>query len=362
MTDTATLCATPVESSIGSTSPQMLDLMLRASGLARQAWPEALAAGGADRPRGGINLNDFMQVGAHLVRQAPAGTELGLRMGRLYADTDHGLPAQIARTAPDLRTAISCLLRYTPLTTRYFKGTPQLLCGPQPVIRLYPLLTYCEQHTFVIDAVLAIWVQLLRQISGQRQVVQGITLQYPHCEHPEAMQRHFRVNMSFASRHNQILLHPAALDWPVAHPEPQLHRQLRYLGDALLAEQTRNQTLSGQVQQWLMRHLEARVPSLDDCAAAIGMPGWTLRRKLALEDTSFQALLDSLRSELARAHLRETRFSTSEIGFMLGFSTAGSFQRAFKRWTGMPVGDYRRHLSRASCNASTPSPLLLPGG
>ncbi|PQA34210.1 hypothetical protein C5O18_08435, partial [Amnimonas aquatica] len=41
-------------------------------------------------------------------------------------------------------------------------------------------------------------------------------------------------------------------------------------------------------------------------------------------------------------HIRETTLSFGEVAFMLGFSSPGAFQRAFKRWTGETPGEYRR--------------------
>jgi len=78
------------------------------------------------------------------------------------------------------------------------------------------------------------------------------------------------------------------------------------------------------------------------------MPDWTLRRKLKEEGTSFQALLDNMRKELALGYMRDTQMNFGEIAYVLGFSTPGAFQRAFKRWTGETPGDYRRRIGLSS--------------
>ena len=72
------------------------------------------------------------------------------------------------------------------------------------------------------------------------------------------------------------------------------------------------------------------------------MSGRTLQRKLRDEGMAFQALLDDLRCQLARRHMAEPRESIAEIAFLLGFSEVSTFHRAFKRWTGLTPGDYRK--------------------
>lgn len=336
------------ELSLGNTSQQMLQLMLRASGLPAAAWPALLDAGdlaqALNNPDWQVRLTDFMRIGNSLIRTGSCGPRLGLLMGQHYRDTDHGLPAQIARTAPTMRAAIQCLAHYSPLTTRYYRGAPRLLPGSPPVIRLYSLETYSSGCPFVIDGVMAIWTRLLRDLSGRNDIIKAVSLEYPQCDYHEAVQRYFRAPVSYGEAHNQLTLHPAALDWPVQRHEPQLHAQLCRLGDALLKEIMDCNTVAGSLRQWLTSRLEGCVPTLEECAAALGMPDWTLRRKLAIECTRYQVVLDELRHELARAHLHETALSISEIGFMLGFGSTGSFQRAFKRWTGVAVGEYRRRI------------------
>jgi AraC-like DNA-binding protein len=61
------------------------------------------------------------------------------------------------------------------------------------------------------------------------------------------------------------------------------------------------------------------------------------------ENTTFQDLLDSVRHELALVHVSKHAASIDEIAWLLGFSNGSAFHRAFKRWTGVTPGEFRRH-------------------
>lgn len=92
-------------------------------------------------------------------------------------------------------------------------------------------------------------------------------------------------------------------------------------------------------------HLLATQPTWPDLAAtaeALHLSSSTLQRRLASEGTSFQALKDELRRDIAILRLNTSSTSLVTMAFELGFADAAAFQRAFKSWTGTAPGVYRR--------------------
>ena len=140
------------------------------------------------------------------------------------------------------------------------------------------------------------------------------------------------------------MLTPQAARLPVIEANPLVHQQLLATAQARIKQLAVSDTFKGRVQQLLGPLLHGHTPSLEETASQLGLPDWTLRRKLKEEGTSFQLLLDEMRRDLALGYMRDTQLSLGEIAFILGFSTPGAFQRAFKRWTGETPGGYRRRI------------------
>ena len=67
-------------------------------------------------------------------------------------------------------------------------------------------------------------------------------------------------------------------------------------------------------------------------ARELGLSQGALQQKLAERGTSFHSLFDEVRSELAVGYLAQPTLSITEIAFLLGFTDASNFTRAFKRW------------------------------
>lgn len=71
----------------------------------------------------------------------------------------------------------------------------------------------------------------------------------------------------------------------------------------------------------------------------------TLQRRLKEQGTSFRALLQDLRIQLAEKHFRYTDTSCSELGFALGYQDYKQFHRAFKSWFGITPEQYRMQIA-----------------
>lgn len=74
-------------------------------------------------------------------------------------------------------------------------------------------------------------------------------------------------------------------------------------------------------------------PTLARVAAALHLSERTLQRQLEREGTTFAALLDATRRELAEQWLADGHLSRTEIAYLLGFSQPSSLSRALRRWS-----------------------------
>jgi AraC-like DNA-binding protein len=85
--------------------------------------------------------------------------------------------------------------------------------------------------------------------------------------------------------------------------------------------------------------------TLEDASSAMNMTSRTLIRRLAQDGTSFQAIKDALRRDIAIGHLQAGNKSIDTIAHEIGFSSGASFHKAFQRWTGNRPSSYRHQPS-----------------
>jgi AraC-like DNA-binding protein len=131
-------------------------------------------------------------------------------------------------------------------------------------------------------------------------------------------------------------------DLPMQEADPKLHTLIRKHAEAMLAELPRAQHLTERVRDLLTQELAGGTPSLSRIARNVSMSERTLARHLEEEGTTFKILLEDLRRRLALRYVRRSELPISEIAFLLGFSQAAAFHRAFRRWTSQTPLEYRR--------------------
>lgn len=79
-----------------------------------------------------------------------------------------------------------------------------------------------------------------------------------------------------------------------------------------------------------------------EIAKSLNLSLRTLSRRLEGEHTTLKHIQDTLRRDLAIHRLTQTHDAISDIADDLGFGDIASFYRAFRTWTGVAPGAYRR--------------------
>lgn len=151
-------------------------------------------------------------------------------------------------------------------------------------------------------------------------------------------------NLELGAEASSLTLSPATAALPLPAFDPMLVAMAEQLASAALAIAPRA-ALAGAVAariEKLLAERSAGAPTADAVALAMKMSGRTLQRRLEDEGVRFSSLVDEVRERVARRLLKDPALALAEIGYRLGFSDLATFSRAFKRWTGVPPGAFRR--------------------
>ena len=88
----------------------------------------------------------------------------------------------------------------------------------------------------------------------------------------------------------------------------------------------------------------AKYQDISKAAQSLHMSESSLRRRLQKENTSYQALKDEIRCEVAIDKLLNQNAKVADLAEYLGFTEPSSFVRSFKSWTGQTPKSYRERI------------------
>lgn len=100
-------------------------------------------------------------------------------------------------------------------------------------------------------------------------------------------------------------------------------------------------SMSARVRSTLMELFAMGRSGAADVCRSLGVSRSTLQRALSAEGTTFQAVLDDTRKDLAVRYLSKSSLQIAEIASLLAYRDPNSFARGFRRWTGHSPLEFR---------------------
>ena len=271
---------------------------------------------------------------ARLYGQGPIGIAVGMA-----APTGRNVVDYVASTSPTFRIALEQIGRYHRLITR--NGDMRLRSqGGHVLFELLLNLPTAAIPSPVIEFALTCVVRRAVDFTDRK----ALEVWFPHgpLGSRDEYARVLGVAPRFEAPHAGVLFDDATLDAPCRASDPNLFKLLKSHAELLLAREPRDNSVRSQVRRLVITRVKDGEPDIANIARLLASSERSLQRQLKIEGTSFRAVVDEARRELALGYLDDHKLTVSEVGYLLGYAEAGAFVRAFKRWTGRTPGEVRR--------------------
>jgi AraC-like DNA-binding protein len=157
--------------------------------------------------------------------------------------------------------------------------------------------------------------------------------------------RLFRSPLHFGQVENALELSADVLSTRMKDADPMLFDVLQHYLAADLRALDPVRSLADTVRTAIVRALPEQEATLEAVARDVGLSPRVLQKRLQGAGTSFQEQLDDARVTLAKRYLLQPDLSLSGAALRLGYSDVTAFHRAFKRWTGLTPGEFRRRAA-----------------
>ena len=184
--------------------------------------------------------------------------------------------------------------------------------------------------------------RIIPMLTGQPVVLLEAHFQYPEPDYVSLYRDSFDCPLFFSAQQTQLIMPIEFLKTPILQANPLSVAAGESMCSEFLRSNPATDDLSMRVRQMLLEQ-KNEFWGEDLIAAGLNVSSRTLRTQLRRIGTSYQAILDSLREQIAKDDLIRSTLNVGDIAEYVGYSDARSFRRAFKKWTGMTPDDYRNN-------------------
>lgn len=290
-------------------------------------------------------------------RLLDAVAELGLQswVARYHSQIgvgSHGPLGFAALSAPDLHTALLTMEEFLEVRN---SGTRLTVTQDNSHICLIftDLSEYEPSGRWLMEASTLVTQEIIEHIIVHPLGPQAyLHFAYPRGESAEDLEAVFNAPCHYMQKDNRLCIPKSWANLPSPLADDDTFRsniaKLRQLKAKQRADQSDALNL---VQSRLLEHFDRRIentarrltiPTLDVIADELGMSSRTLIRKLDKQGETYKSLLQKTRLQRAQHLLKNTHLNAAEIADKLGYQEAANFSRAFKQWTGVSPGAWRR--------------------
>lgn len=266
----------------------------------------------------------------------------GLLVGQRAGGESLGLVGDLMQSAPDVGSALRSLILYFHLHDQ--GGIPVLTARSGVAMFAYGIYQPAVEGIGQIhDGAIAIAFNIMRSLCGPAWAPTEVLLARSKPANVVPHRRFFGISPRFDAEQAALVFRAAWLDRRLPGADSRL-RQMLETQVAVLEAQGRGDVVN-QLRRVLRSLLTSGGGSLHQVADLLSIHRRTLNRRLRERGTTFKALVDEARFEIARQFLEETGMPITGIAAALDYADSSAFTRAFRRWSGTTPADWRRRRS-----------------
>lgn len=265
---------------------------------------------------------------------------IGVKLAKALPRGSFRAVEYLVRTSSTLAAGLERLVRFQ----RLLRSDEVLAVGDEPAPRVSYTLDYdvaLGGERSWAEYGLAAFLQVARTASGMHWSPVAI-----HLEHsaPVDVSAHafFGCPVLFERPSTEILLDNETLHARLPEADPALCSVIEDAATRQLLALPASDDACMLTRKAIFGSFPGDEPELEQVAERVGMSARALQRRLQEDETSFRLILDEVRLGLAKQYLVNDQLSLLDVAALLGYSDASAFHRAFKRWTGVAPGRFRK--------------------
>jgi len=193
---------------------------------------------------------------------------------------------------------------------------------------------------FFIEEALCLLLKVGAQVSGVEPRFARIHFSFAQPHYAKRYEEIFHCPVKFGAGRTRATPHGSWFEMPLKTSDPELVRLYTQHLVHLQHQIETSDPITVRLRSLFVRN-DGKIPPLDTAANQLGLSPRTLRRQLQLQGQCYRKLSAEFRKAMSLDQLRSGGAATKMVSRQAGFEDVNAFRRAFKKWTGKTISEYR---------------------
>lgn len=290
-------------------------------------------------PDGRVPIDHYWDLWRFISNEVP-DPDLGLKLGQGFEVLDAGIVGYSMLHSSTLRGALERLARYAKIFTQRADISIEPVSNQWRLTQHRPPLYRSLRQ--VADSRMAAILSVCRQVTGCEVAPTLVLLPYARPADVRAHRKFFQADLRFDEPTWSMRFRASDMVLPLGAADETLAGYLDEVAALRLDELPKDESFTERVRRVAWTHLSEGQPTVARVASELAVSGRTLQRRLREEGHSYAEVVETLRKQKAEALLQDKKLAIYEVGYLLGYSDATAFYRAFRRWYGKSPREYRQ--------------------
>jgi AraC-like DNA-binding protein len=267
-----------------------------------------------------------------LALEVTADPALGLHLGEKLTGLALNPVCDLIAHSATLRDGLDALSRFHPLLSDH---TSVQVCEHDQRVTVYcsPFASGSPRiQSMASEMIVAGLFRLIRSFNAYARLERA-SFEYAAPSYHAEYERVFQRSACFEQRFTGIVFDRALMDSVSPHRDQDMHDALRAIAERHMSR-TQGASVALRVREVLLQQQSGPRTDMSSVARALGLSVRSLRRRLAAEGKSYNAVANDALVMVAKRFLVDEQRTIQETAYEMGFSHCGAFHRAFKTWTG----------------------------
>jgi len=287
-----------------------------------------------------IDVGQYRRVVENMIALS-GGEALGLDVGLQRDVKDYGILGYAALSCRSVRQSVEEFWgQYGDALGMMAKIAVPRGSSDQIAVDIVAASMSALAYRFFVEEALCLLLKVGGQVAGVEPRFVELQLGYPAPRYAQRYREIFRCPVSFSARRTRATLGRSWFEMPLKTSDPELIKLYKQHLLNLQREIEASNPLQIRLNRLLVR-CGTRIPMLEEAARELGLSTRTLKRQLQQQGRSYRGLVSAYRAERAFDMLKSGKSSAKLVSEQTGFKDVNALRRAFKRWTGATMSEFR---------------------